>query len=63
MTPQELMALYTPFLLNFFLIWLTNLSERKTIGSREKEKTAGFHRNETTGKARHPHWNVSSFLT
>lgn len=55
MTPEELMALYAPFLLNFFLIWLTNVSERKTV-SHSKEKM-------NTDKAQTPLWNVSSFLT
>ena len=28
MTPQELLALYSPFLINWFLVWLTNVAER-----------------------------------
>jgi hypothetical protein len=30
MTPQELLAVYSPFLINWFLVWLTNVAERAT---------------------------------
>ena len=36
MTPEELLVLYSPFLVNWFLMWLTNVAERKPPPAKEE---------------------------
>jgi hypothetical protein len=38
MTPEELLALYSPFLVNWFLMWLTNVAESRPPPKQEEEE-------------------------
>lgn len=72
MTPAELTTLYSPFLICWFLIWLTNMAESMPTDvptqskptRRPMEKKETNHEDEPHAK-RESHtleWNVSSFF-
>lgn len=69
MTPVELMTLYMPFLICWFLIWLTNMAEyvpqavkHKPEPRLEEAKDKDYSSPQTMLDLSSIHWNVSSFL-
>jgi hypothetical protein len=68
MTPVELTTLYSPFLICWFLIWLTNMAEhmptekQKTHQPAEKHRHTNTHKAQTETENTQLQWNVSSFL-
>ena len=78
MSPDEFLALASPFAAAWFLVWLTHLSEGSSVSmqspddgqhsnrGRKKHRRPGYHHGEEMEKQPQPElavmWNVSNFF-